>query len=69
MLSVDASGVGLAVDGRYRAIARDGSAAARLRVVGPPTLGARGDPLGSAFIGIQIYNMIPDLLAVLESHQ
>ena len=40
----------------------------RQRLVGPPTLGARGDPLGSAFIGIQVYNMIPDLLAVLD-HQ
>ncbi len=69
MISVDASGVGLAVDGRYRAIGRDGSDAPRLRVVGPPTLGARGDPLGSAFIGIQVYNMIPDLLAVLGIHQ
>ena len=68
MISIDPSGVGLAVDGRYRAIARDGSAAGRLRVVGPPTLGARGDPLGSAFIGIQVYNMIPDLLAVLDIH-
>ena len=68
MLTVDASGVGLAVDGRYRAIAQDGSAAQRLRLIGPPTLGARGDPLGSAFIGIQVYNMIPDLLAVLDIH-
>jgi len=66
MLCIDPSGVGLAVDGHYRAIARDGSAAGRLRLVGPPTLGARGDPLGSAFIGIQVYNMIPDLLAVLD---
>jgi len=67
MISIDPSGVGLAVDGRYRAIDRDGNAAPRLRLVGPPTLGARGDPLGSAFIGIQVYNMIPDLLAVLDN--
>ena len=67
MLSVDPSGVGLAVDARYRAIMRNGQAAERLRVVGPPTLGARGDPLGSAFIAIQAYNMIADVLAVLDS--
>ena len=64
MLCVDPSGVGLAVDARYRAITRDGRPAERLRVVGPPTLGARGDPLGSAFIAIQIHTMIADVLAV-----
>ena len=67
MISIDPSGVGMAVDGHYRAIDRHGNAGPRLRLVGPPTLGARGDPLGSAFIGIQVYNMIPDLLAVLDN--
>lgn len=65
LVCVDPCGVGLAVDARYRALAPDGHAAQRLRIVGPPTLGARGDPLGSAFIAIQIYNMVPDVLEVL----
>lgn len=65
LVRIDASGVGLAVDGRYRALARDGHAGERLRIVGPPTLGARGDPLGGAFIGIQVHHMIPDILTVL----
>ncbi len=65
MVRVDASGVGLAVDGCYRALGRDGRAAQRLRVVGPPTLGARGDPLGGAFIAIQVHTMIPDIFEVL----
>jgi uncharacterized NAD(P)/FAD-binding protein YdhS len=65
MICVDASGVGLAVDAHCRALARDGTAARRLRIVGPPTTGARGDPLSSPYIAIQIHNMIPDVLAVL----
>jgi uncharacterized NAD(P)/FAD-binding protein YdhS len=65
MICVDPSGVGLAVDARCRSLARDGTAAQRLRIVGPPTTGARGDPLGSPYIAIQIHNMIPDVLAVL----
>lgn len=65
MISVDRSGVGLAVDVHSRALARDGSAAPRLRIVGPPTMGARGDPLGAPYISLQIYRMIPDVAAVL----
>jgi uncharacterized NAD(P)/FAD-binding protein YdhS len=65
MISVDPSGIGLAVDAHSRALARDGSVAQRLRVVGPPTTGARGDPLGSPYIAIQIHRMIPDVAAVL----
>ena len=65
MISVDPSGAGLAVDARCRALARDGTASERLRIVGPPTAGARGDPLGSPYIAIQIHKMIPDVLAVL----
>ena len=65
MISVDPSGVGLAVDAHSRALARGGIAAPRLRIVGPPTAGARGDPLGSPYIAIQIHQMIPDVAAVL----
>jgi len=66
MIRVDPSGVGLAVDAHSRALARDGTAAERLRIVGPPTTGARGDPLGSPYIAIQIHRMIPDVASVLE---
>lgn len=66
MMSVDPSGIGLAVDNHSRALARDGTAAQRLRIVGPPTAGARGDPLGSPYIAIQIHKMIPDVAGVLD---
>ena len=62
---IDPSGVGLAVDAHCRMLGADGQAAARLRLVGPPTLGARGDPLGSAFIAIRIHHMTPDVLDAL----
>ena len=65
MICVDPSGIGLAVDAHSRALARDGTAAQRLRIVGPPTTGARGDPLGSPYIAIQIHRMIPDVASVL----
>ncbi len=62
LVSTDPSGVGLAVDGHCRALGRDARAADRLCIVGPPTLGARGDPLGSAFIAIQIHHMIAHVM-------
>ncbi len=65
MLSVDPSGIGLAVDAYSRALARDGRATQWLRIVGPPTTGARGDPLGSPYIAIQIHRMFPDIARVL----
>jgi uncharacterized NAD(P)/FAD-binding protein YdhS len=65
MICVDPSGIGFAIDAYSRALARDGIAAPRLRIVGPPTTGARGDPLGSPYIAIQIHQMIPDVAAVL----
>jgi uncharacterized NAD(P)/FAD-binding protein YdhS len=65
MICIDPSGIGLSVDAHSRALARDGSATQRLRIVGPPTTGARGDPLGSPYIAIQIHRMIPDIAAVL----
>jgi uncharacterized NAD(P)/FAD-binding protein YdhS len=67
MIRADPSGAGLAADGCSRALARDGTAAQRLRIIGPPTAGARGDPLGSPYIAIQIHRMIPDVAAVLGS--
>lgn len=65
MICVHPSGIGLAVDALSRALTRGGSAAPRLRVVGPPTTGSRGDPLGAPYIALQIHQMIPDVAAVL----
>ena len=65
LVGPDPSGTGLAVDAHGRALQPDGRAAARLRIIGPPTLGAHGDPLGSAFIAIRIHRMLPDVLDAL----
>ena len=62
LVSADPSGVGLAVDALFRSLGADGLPVTGLRIVGPPTLGARGDPLGSAFIAIQIHHMVADVL-------
>jgi uncharacterized NAD(P)/FAD-binding protein YdhS len=62
-LRAEPTGFGFDVDSECRPIRRDGSASARLRVVGPPTAGSRGDPLGVIFIAPQIRRMVPGLLA------
>ncbi len=66
LVSADASGTGLAVDAQCRALAADGTPARRLRIIGPPTAGAQGDPLGSAFIAIQVHRVVPDMLKELR---
>jgi uncharacterized NAD(P)/FAD-binding protein YdhS len=63
LLRADPTGIGFDVDSACRPIGREGVASARLRVVGPPTAGSRGDPLGVIFIASQIRRMIPELLA------
>ncbi len=65
LVIADASGTGLAVDAQCRALADDGTPARRLRIIGPPTAGAQGDPLGSAFIAIQVHRIVPDILKEL----
>ena len=65
LVSADASGTGLAVDAQCRALADDGTPARHLRIIGPPTAGAQGDPLGSAFIAIQVHRVVPDMLKEL----
>lgn len=67
LLQVDAAGIGLAVDALGRALGRDGQADPRLRVIGPPTAGSFGDPLGAMFIAAQVHRLLPDLLATLET--
>lgn len=63
---VDPTGVGLAVDAQCRALGRDGTAHERLRVIGPPTAGTFGDPLGAMFIAAQVRRILPGMLAAIE---
>jgi len=65
LLRVDPSGVGLAVDAQCRALAADGRALDRLRIIGPPTAGTFGDPLGGIFIAAQVMRMLPGVFAAL----
>jgi uncharacterized NAD(P)/FAD-binding protein YdhS len=66
-LRIDPAGIGVAVDGHCRAIGADGAAQPALRVIGPPTAGTFGDPLGALFIAAQIHRILPDLLATVAS--
>jgi uncharacterized NAD(P)/FAD-binding protein YdhS len=61
------AGWGVAVDREGRAIGRDGVARDTLRVVGPPTVGVLGDPIGAGFTAMQLRRAMPGLLATLSS--
>jgi len=60
--------IGFDVDEHCRAIRNDGTVNKNLFAVGPPTLGAFGDPLGSPFIAAQIWRMIPTVLAQVSAN-
>jgi uncharacterized NAD(P)/FAD-binding protein YdhS len=64
-LQIDAAGIGFAVDANGCAVDREGHADARLRIIGPPTAGTFGDPLGAMFIAAQVHRLRPHLLATL----
>ena len=66
LLCADAAGLGFAVDAHGAALAADGQPQPRLRVIGPPTAGTFGDPLGAMFIAAQVHRMLPDWLAWLD---
>lgn len=61
----DDCGLGFAVDAQCRPVGAGGAAHPRLRMVGPPTAGAFGDPLGALFIAPQIRRMLPGVFADL----
>lgn len=65
LLQVDAAGIGFAVDAQGCAIRPDGHADPGLRVIGPPTAGTFGDPLGAMFIAAQVHRMLPHWLQTL----
>jgi uncharacterized NAD(P)/FAD-binding protein YdhS len=67
LLTRDPSGLGFAVDAECRPIGAGGAAEARLRVLGPPTAGMFGDPLGAPFIVPQVRRALPGMLAMLAS--
>jgi uncharacterized NAD(P)/FAD-binding protein YdhS len=66
LLRIDASGIGFEVDADCRPVGRDGSTHDRLRLIGPPTAGTFGDPLGAAFIAAQIARIMPSMVESLN---
>jgi uncharacterized NAD(P)/FAD-binding protein YdhS len=62
----DATGFGFEVDALCRPIGKAGAPSPGLRIVGPPTAGTFGDPLGVPFIAPQIRRMLPGILAELR---
>jgi uncharacterized NAD(P)/FAD-binding protein YdhS len=62
----DPTGVGFEVDAQCRPVARDGAPSARMRILGPPSAGSFGDPLGVPFIAPQIRRVVPGILAELR---
>jgi uncharacterized NAD(P)/FAD-binding protein YdhS len=61
----DPCGLGFEVDALCRPIGRGGQPSPRLRIIGPPTAGTFGDPLGVPFIAPHIRRMLPGVLAEL----
>ena len=61
----DACAMGFGVDEQCCAVAADGTAQPAVRVVGPPTVGTFGDPIGAMYIGVQIHRMLDDALSRL----
>ncbi|MFO1327835.1 MAG: FAD/NAD(P)-binding protein [Rubrivivax sp.] len=64
-LRPDPCGLGVEVDAQCSALDADGRPDPGLRVLGPPSAGRFGDPLGAVFIGAQVQRVLPDLLARL----
>ena len=61
----DACAMGFEVDDQCCAVGANGAAQPAVRVVGPPTVGAFGGPIGAMYIGAQIHRMLDDALSHL----
>jgi uncharacterized NAD(P)/FAD-binding protein YdhS len=66
VIRIDDCGIGFAVDGQCRPIGAGGTVDPRLRMIGPPTAGTFGDPLGVLFIAPQVRRIVPGVIAALE---
>lgn len=66
MLVPDTSGIGFAVTADCCAATPEG-ACPHIRVIGPPSAGSHGDPLGGIYITMQIYRIVPDILRTLRA--
>lgn len=67
LLRLDPTRMGFDVGVNCEALSCEGSPQPTLRVVGPPSAGTFGDPLGVPFISGQVRRILPDVLRTLES--
>jgi len=65
VIRIDDCGLGFAVDAQCRPVGANGAVDPRIRIVGPPTAGTFGDPLGTLFIAPQVRRILPGVLATL----
>jgi uncharacterized NAD(P)/FAD-binding protein YdhS len=66
-LRLHATGLGFDVTEECAALDAQGRPQPMLRVVGPPTMGAFGDPVAIPFIANQVHRILPDLIGALET--
>jgi uncharacterized NAD(P)/FAD-binding protein YdhS len=66
LIRPDACSLGFEVDANCCAVGNDGRPQPALRIVGPPTLGTFGDPIGAMFIGGQIHRIVKDVMVTLN---
>lgn len=59
MVTPHPNGVGFLTDAACRAVTAAGTQRPDLRIIGPPTAGVFGDPLGALFISAQIHRSLP----------
>ena len=67
MLRLHPTGIGFEVSEHCEAMNARDTVQPTLRVIGPPTAGAFGDPVAIPFIANQVQRMLPHLLCTLDS--
>lgn len=66
LLRQHGNGIGFDLGVNCEALDRQGTVQPALRVIGPPSAGAFGDPLGAGFIAAQVRRVLPDVVKTLE---
>lgn len=66
LISPHPNGIGFLTDASCRALNAIGQPRHNLRIIGPPTAGVFGDPLGALFISAQIHRTLPAFLEDLS---
>lgn len=67
LLRPHGNGLGFDVGANCEAYDASGRPQPGLRVIGPPSAGASGDPLGAIFIAAQVHRILPDVMDKLEA--